>query len=177
MQPLPPTTSDDLSEACAHEVVGAIPPVIWFIREQMRPYRKGLSLPQFRVLVQVNAKPRLCLSTLAEHLGGSLPTTSRIVAGLVKKGLLVRKGCTDDRRQLSLEITRRGESMLGTAWLSVQKKMEEALAPLNDVQRAHVFAAMKALQTVFGKLELPSDFDSDGSDDGVLPRAIGAVVG
>jgi DNA-binding MarR family transcriptional regulator len=176
MQPLSPTSGNALSEVCAHEVVGAIPPIIWFIREQMRPYRKGLSLSQFRVLVQVNAKPQVCLSTLAEHLGGSLPTTSRIVAGLVKKGLLARKGCTDDRRQLSLEITRRGESMLRTAWLSVQGKMEEALAPLSDTDRSQVFAAMKALQTVFGKLELPSDFEGNG-DDETLSNAVSAVAG
>jgi DNA-binding MarR family transcriptional regulator len=165
-----------LSGACAHEVVGAIPPVIWFIREQMTPLRKGLSLPQFRVLVQVNARRGVSLSSLAEHLGGSLPTTSRIVSGLVNKGLLARKGCTDDRRQLALEITERGEGMLRTVWVSVQKKMEAALAPLSDAERSQVLAGMKALQSVFGKLELPSDFEEVVVEGGTLLNSVDRVA-
>jgi DNA-binding MarR family transcriptional regulator len=175
MQPLCETSSDDPAEVCAQEVLGGVPPIIWFIREQLRPYRKGLSLPQFRILVQVNAKPHVSLSTLAEHLGGSLPTTSRIVAGLVKKGLLARKGCTDDRRQLALEITRRGKSMLRSAWQSVQDKMEAALAPLSDGERAQVLEAMRALQTIFGKLELPSDFVGDADDEAAMVSPPSAV--
>jgi DNA-binding MarR family transcriptional regulator len=69
------------------EVLDALPPVIWFIRAKLRNHRKGVSLPQFRTLVMVDQQPLTCLSTLAEFLGASLSTASRIAGGLVDKGL------------------------------------------------------------------------------------------
>jgi len=129
--------------------------MIWFIRAQMRPHRKGLSLPQFRALVFVDREPAASLSTVADHLSASLPTTSRLIAGLVNKGLVARKGCCDDRRQLELAITPRGREVLDNAWASVQKRMEAELDPLTDAQRKAVYEAMKIVQGVFGSLELP----------------------
>jgi DNA-binding MarR family transcriptional regulator len=154
MQLLSQATNSSV-HAVAHEVVIGVPPVIWFIREQMRPHRKGLSLPQFRALVLIDRNPEASLSDIAEQCSASLPTTSRLIAGLVAKGLVTRKGCSDDRRQLELAITRLGRDMLDTAWAAVQKRVEEELQPLTDVQRKTIHNAMRLLQGVFGSLELP----------------------
>ncbi len=163
MQQLCATTTSPPSRAAAtaRDVLAAVPPMIWFIRRQMKPHRSGLSLSQFRVLVFVNARPHASLSQLAENLGASLPTTSRIVAGLVTKRLLARKGCNNDRRQLQLAITRRGKSMLDAAWSTARNKIEAELAPLSDLQRHTIAEAMQLLQGIFGTLDLPDTFDGD----------------
>ncbi len=155
MQLLRGTTNSQLVESTAHEVVSGVPPVIWFIRSQMRPHRKGLSLQQFRALVLVDRHPEASLSNIADQLAGSLPTTSRLIAGLVVKGLVARKGCCDDRRQLELAITKLGREMLDAAWAGVQKKVEQELASLTDAQLKTMQESMKLLQGVFGSLELP----------------------
>ena len=155
MQSLRDTTNSQLVESAAHELVSGVPPVIWFIRTQMRPHRKGLSLQQFRALVLVDRHPEASLSNIAEQLAGSLPTTSRLIAGLVAKGLVARKGCSDDRRQLELAITKLGREMLDAAWAGVQKKVEQELASLTDAQLKAMQDSMKILQGVFGSLELP----------------------
>ena len=149
------TTTNSSVLAAAHEVVIGVPPIIWFIRAQMQPHRKGLSLPQFRALVLIDRHPEASLSEIAEQCGASLPTTSRLIAGLVAKGMVTRKGCSDDRRQLELAITRLGRDMLDTAWAAVRNRVEEELKPLTDSQRKTIRAAMKLLQGVFGSLELP----------------------
>src|SRR5580700_10156635 len=102
MQPLRITTDSESGTDCALDLLDAVPPVIWFIRREMRAFRKGLSLPQFRTLSLINRQPAASLSAVADHLGASLPTASRMVQGLVAQGLLARKGCREDRRQLAL---------------------------------------------------------------------------
>jgi len=111
-----------------------------------------MSLPQFRSLVRVNRTPSTSLSAVAEHLGASLPTTSRIVGGLVDRGLLDRADNRTDRRQIALVITRRGKAVLQAARRGAQKKMEAELFALTDRQRAAVAAAMEILGNLFGPL-------------------------
>src|ERR1035437_9005187 len=135
MQSLSPTSKSHSATTCAHLVLDTVPPVIWFIRHHMRAHRKGLSLPQFRALAAVDRDPAVSLSTLADHLGSSLPTASRIVAGLVKKELLSRKGCRNDRRQLALAITPAGRAVLERAWGSTQFEMEKRLARVSIADR------------------------------------------
>ena len=161
MQSLREPTSDTAAETVARELVAAVPPAIWFIRAQMRAHRKGLSLPQFRVLVLVNAQPSLSLSVLAENLGSSLPTASRMVGGLVDKGLLTRNGCDQDRRQLALKITDEGRAVLRDAWANARSAVAAKLAGLTDGQRATIGEAMGHLQEIFGTLELPKVLNSE----------------
>ncbi len=153
MQSLSHTSNCSL-KTCAHDVLESVPPAIWFIREHMRPRREGLSLAQIRVLSLILRTPSASLSAVAEHISGSLPTTSRIVAGLVSKGFLARKGCDSDRRQVSLVITRRGRQVLNGAWSHARDRIADEMAQLSDEERVTVIKAMKVLQQVFGRLEI-----------------------
>src|SRR3954467_6157218 len=84
-------------QRCASEILDALPPVMRFVRKHMRSHRtKGLSLPQFRTLALLRSVPSANLSAVAEFLGASLPTASRIVSGLVSKRLLQRHEHSDD---------------------------------------------------------------------------------
>ena len=111
-------------------------------------------MPQFRTLVRVNREPRTSLSSVAEHLGSSLSTVSRIVTGLVDKGLVARRGGNDgDRRKMSLNLTPRGRAVLERARRGTQQRMEEAMQMLSDRQRKDVLTAMGILRDVFGPLD------------------------
>jgi MarR family transcriptional regulator, organic hydroperoxide resistance regulator len=110
-------------------------------------------MPQFRTLVRVNREPKTSLSAVAEHLGSSLSTVSRIVTGLVDKGLVVRGGSGGDRRKMSLSLTPRGRAVLEKARRGTQRRMEEAMGVLSDRQRKDVLAAMGILLNVFGPLD------------------------
>jgi DNA-binding MarR family transcriptional regulator len=98
MQSLSQTSKRSSVTSCAWELLDALPPVMWSIRKAMRSHRGGLSMPQFRAMVMIRNEPDTSLSTVADHLALSLPTTSRIVTGLVEKGFLKRGGCAGVRR-------------------------------------------------------------------------------
>ena len=130
---------------------------MWHIRREMRTQRHGLSMPQFRALVLIDAEPAVCLSAVADHLALSLPTTSRIVTGLVNKGFLRRTESRADRRQLSLGITSRGQTVLNAARAAAWRSMTAELSALKPSEIAAVTAAAKMVKKIFGSLGLPAE--------------------
>ena len=140
---------------CAWELLDAAPPMMWHIRRSMRSHRKGLSMPQFRAMVMIANRPEINLSCVAEHLALSLPTTSRIVTGLVNKGFLKRHDSTADRRKMVLGITPRGQLVLSGAWAAAQASMAAELQRFTPKQRAIVSDAMQIVKEIFGSLGLP----------------------
>src|SRR5439155_16430756 len=117
MQVLAPARdSTTAADACARAMLDGMPPVMWFIRCHMRKHRTGgLSVPQFRALCLIDRYPTAGVSLVAEHLGCTQPSASRLVTGLVDRGLLTRRESRDDRRQVELALTNRGRSILGMA--------------------------------------------------------------
>jgi len=144
-----------LSEQCVREVLDAVPPVIWFMRRQMRRHRGQLSLVQFRVLVRLAREPAASLSAVAEHLGASLPTVSRLVSTMVGRGLLAREAGEADRRRVCLTITPQGQAVLDLARKETQRQMQQKLASLSPSQQATLIEAMDLLKGIFGTFADP----------------------
>ena len=134
---------------CAVEVLDGVPPVVWHIRRRMRAQRQGLSIPQFRALFVIRTQPAASLSAVAEHLGSSLPTASRLIGGMESKGLLKRSGCKGDRRQMELVLTRRGNAVLDAARAATLEAMRVEMSGLDDGQRELIIRAIRLLRGVF----------------------------
>jgi DNA-binding MarR family transcriptional regulator len=151
MQLLSDATAIDASpDACARQLMETVPPVMQYIRRQMRSLRThGLSVPQLRTLYFVSRNDRPSLSNVAEFIGLTLPSMSRLVDGLVKKALLTRTACPDDRRHIRLGITEVGQTALDVAWQGTHIRLVEEIAALNPGDRMTVIAAMQILRGVF----------------------------
>jgi len=134
---------------CAVKILDAVPPTTWFIRRQMRGNRKGLSMLQFRALYYINANPSASLSAVAEHVGSSLPSASRLVAGLEAQDLIARRGSKDDRRQVKLAITVKGASVMDAARGATLARLDQELSALDKEQRVLLGDAMDLLRRVF----------------------------
>jgi DNA-binding MarR family transcriptional regulator len=151
MQLLSRTTENVAApQDCAAALLDALPGVVWFVRRQMRSRRaEGLSVPQFRTLVQLQRCPEASLYELAEKLGSSLPTLSRIVSGLVVHGWVERKSCTRDRRRVSLQLTARGRATLDAAWTGTQAAIAERLSGLAEADRVTLARALALISELF----------------------------
>ncbi len=86
---------------------------------------------------------------MAEHLGASLPSTSRLIAGLEAQDLIERNGNKDDRRQVELAITPRGTDVLGGAREATLSRIDEELTHLDEAQRRSLGYAMGLLRRLF----------------------------
>jgi DNA-binding MarR family transcriptional regulator len=123
-----------------------------FVRRQMRR-RRGplLSVPQFRVLAMLRTFPTCNLSAVADFLGASRPTTSRIVSNLVAKRFVARTECCDDRRHVELVVTPRGARVMADARRATRAELARQLIHLDGAERAAVLRATRSLQALFSR--------------------------
>jgi DNA-binding MarR family transcriptional regulator len=155
MQLLRPTSKRDeldSAEQCARELLETVPPITWFIRRHMSNHRSGLSLIQLRTLCLIESRPCASLSAIADNIGATLPTASRMVSGLVESGLVTRVGCEEDRRQVSLELTAKGQEVVAASRRETQKELAAELEQFSPEQREKISEAMGILRSAFGSL-------------------------
>jgi DNA-binding MarR family transcriptional regulator len=142
---------DVSSDCCARHVLDVAPRVVRVIRRLMRDHRlSDLSVPQFRALALISTSPKTTLSSVADHVGTSLPAASRMIGGLVDRKLVARQECHDDRRQVSLTLTPRGIEAFRVSRTATQRQLGRQLKPLSPEQRKLVVDAMQVMAGVFG---------------------------
>jgi len=142
------------AEECARSVLETVPLVMREIRFQMRSHRGlDLSVPQFRALAFLRRRPAASLSDVASHVGTSLPSMSKLVDGLVGRGLVARSASTADRRRLTLELTTEGTTLFQAARAQTQSHLAASLARLLPQDRAAVTRGLSLLATLFGREE------------------------
>jgi DNA-binding MarR family transcriptional regulator len=140
-------TSPDI---CAQEILEVVPVVMRTIRAELRRHRTAdLSIPQFRTLAFIDRSVDASLSDVAEHIGLTLPSMSKIVDGLVTRKLVTRHTHPVDRRRMTLALTARGLTALQTSRAATRACLAEDLAALSDCQRETIVQAMGILRPVF----------------------------
>jgi DNA-binding MarR family transcriptional regulator len=146
--PVPPrpVSPDD----CARELLDVVPAVMRVIRAEMRSQTQPeLSVPQFRVLSYVNRNPGTSLSEVADHIGLTRPAMSILVDGLVNRRLMTRGADANDRRRLTLVLTRQGQSLYAAARQHTQARLAARLLAQGPAERAALVAALEQLRGIF----------------------------
>jgi MarR family transcriptional regulator for hemolysin len=139
-----------LLNPCVHELMDTAPQIMQSIRTEMRRGRgSDISIPQFRALRFIQRNPDSSLSNLAEHLGLTLPSVSKLVDGLVKQELVIRQESTADRRRLTLGLTQVGASIVNSARAGAQANLAKKLNRLSDIELETIYQAMQLLRPIF----------------------------
>jgi len=139
-----------LLDTCAHELMDTAPQIVQAIRIEMRRGRgSDISIPQFRTLRFIQRNPDAALSTLAEHLGLTLPSVSKLVDGLVKQKLITRKESTADRRRITLTLTPNGTAIVDAARAGARTNLAKKLAGLSNDELETISLAMQLLRPIF----------------------------
>ena len=135
------------SGECAKLVMEVAPLVMRAIRAEMRRHRTSdLSIPQFRTLAFLSHHEGASLSAVAEHIGLTLPSMSKMIDGLVARSLVKREMHPDDRRRVTLTLTAHGKSLFKSAHSATQACLAEQMATLSASDRATVAQAMRILR-------------------------------
>jgi DNA-binding MarR family transcriptional regulator len=145
-----------LLNTCARELMDTAPPILQSIRVEMRRgHGADISIPQFRTLTFIQCNADSSLSNLADHLGLTLPSVSKLVDGLVKQELVIRQESASDRRCLALVLTPAGESIVNSARASAQANLAKILGCLSDDQLGTIHQAMELLYPLFVSFKQP----------------------
>ena len=142
-------------DLCAALVIETFPRVMRTFRATMRKCRPAeLSETQFRTLSIVQHHTGGTISLVADHLALSLPSASKLVDGLVKRGFITRVMSTEDRRCAIVTLTELGQSTLELVYHEALSRTVTLLAGLSNEERSTVNAAMQTLQRVFPTVRL-----------------------
>ena len=138
------------SDKAARELLEVIPVIMKDIRSEMRSRRPhDLTVPQFRTLAFVDRNEGASLSAVANHMGLTLPSTSRLVDGLIARGMLTREDNPADRRRVKLGVTNHGLRILETSRRGTLTYLANKIASLSAEDREVIVKAMKAMRFVF----------------------------
>ncbi len=109
----------------------------------------GLSMTQSKALLELGGMGEDVevrqVGDLAETFGMSVPSMSRAVEGLVRKGLATRVEDPDDRRVRRVAITAKGKKLVDTLLVVRQAGMEAFAATLTAAQRRKLDGAIDSL--------------------------------
>jgi DNA-binding MarR family transcriptional regulator len=135
---------------CAGQILETVPVVMRAIRNEMRRHRgPDLSVPQLRVLVYLNRHEGASLSDIAEHIGSTLPSMSKMIDGLVARELVTRRMDPEDRRRVVLAPTALGRAARQAAHKATESRLAERLEVLAASERRTILQAMQVLRTIF----------------------------
>jgi DNA-binding MarR family transcriptional regulator len=108
----------------------------------------GLSFVQMKSLLSIagdeGGEP-LPINLVAEHLGISLPSASRSVDGLVKKGLATRVEDSADRRVRRISLTPKGREIADRLLSARLEGLETFITGLTGPERRKLDAALELL--------------------------------
>jgi len=139
-----------LLDACAQGLMETAPQIMQAIRVEMRHGRgPDISIPQFRTMRFIQRNPDSSLSDLAEHLGLTLPSVSKLVDGLVKQKLISRNTSVEDRRKITLLLTEAGTSIVDSARADARANLAEKIKYLSDADLEIISQAMQILHPIF----------------------------
>lgn len=137
-------------ESTADLVMETVTAVTRAVRREMRAHRPvGLSMQQFRALGIVRRHPGASLSQVAERLGLTVASASRLVESLAKAGFVSRVDSPLDRRRVELRVTDSGERALEAARSAALGQLARTLAELSEAERNGLENAMRTLRTMF----------------------------
>lgn len=146
------------TDECTREILEVVPLIMRAIRAEMRSQRTpDVSMPQFRTLGFLSRHEGASLSDVAEHIGLTLPSMSKMIDGLVKRGLVSRETFPQDRRRVALKLTAQGRATWQSARQVTQAHLAQRLEALPASERAAVVSAMQALRPLF-----MSSYETDG---------------
>jgi DNA-binding MarR family transcriptional regulator len=140
-------------QAAARELLYVVMLVMRTVAAEMRRSRRPLAPAQMGTLMRIGAGP-CTMSDLARHQAVSLPTMSRSVDMLVRRGWVERGAGRSDRRQSMVRLTPRGRRVLADIQQRAERHVAATLAPLAAAERLQLVAALRMLT---GVLSVPGD--------------------
>lgn len=138
-----------LEQAALH-MVETLPRIFKTVKQRLRntdPGCRELGDSQLGTL-RMLAEGKQVTSELAHHFHVTTPTMTRIVDGLVNKGLVERRHDPEDRRRIYLEVTAKGTESAKKAHEQFRATLANYLSPLTSEQLADIRRAFSHLQSL-----------------------------
>lgn len=135
------------SDETARLLLDVVMLVMRTVAADMRKSPRPLAPPQMGILMRIAADP-CTMSELARFQAVSLPTISKSVDMLVRRGWVERWIDKHDRRQTIARLTPSGKKMLAHIKQRTERQVTRTLAPLTPSERAELVSTLNILRRV-----------------------------
>jgi DNA-binding MarR family transcriptional regulator len=125
-----------------------------------------VTLPQYRALVVLASRPHVTVNDLADALGISASSVTRLCDRLVRKDLLERRTGATDRRAVELALTPAGRRVVSKV---ARARRTELVAIAKDMRAADRRALIEGLQAFTDAAREPTGVDLLGWTDPATP--------
>ena len=132
------------------EVVNLVTQMFW---ADLRRSNHSIELTQWATLRRISRSP-CTMSELARHKGVGLPTMSKSIEMLVRKGWVERWVDRTDRRQTLVRLTADGRRVLADSRAHLEELLEQRLSKLTHGERTAVAAQLRRLRDALSPAEL-----------------------
>jgi DNA-binding MarR family transcriptional regulator len=138
------------------ERIAQLYPVIMRVMGRIRSVvHEGMDLTynQYKMLLTIYDKGSCPLNLLARELQIAMSSASEMVDRLVNLGFVYRTVDEENRRQVVIYTTERGEELIRELRRGIVDNYRELLARLSEHDRERLVQAFETLAEVLGKLE------------------------
>lgn len=122
--------------------------------KEMRPL--GATLQIWRVLAALRERDGRRMGDLAATTSIEVSTLTRLVDGMEKKGLVVRRRAADDARAIVLHVTAGGRRLTGRILPIAQRYERVALEGFDEGEASLLKGALRRLHANMAELERPT---------------------
>lgn len=92
----------------------------------------GLTISQFGVLEALHHKGPLCQRDIAAKILKSTGNITLVIDNLEKQGLVKRERTSEDRRYITIRLTEKGETLIGTVFATVEAAIIAEMGVLTE---------------------------------------------
>ena len=132
------------------EVVNLVTQMFW---ADLRRSDHAIELTQWATLRRINRSP-CTMSELARHKGVGLPTMSKSIEMLVRKGWVERWVDKTDRRQTLVRLTADGRRVLADSRAHLEELLDQRLSKLTAAEQNAVAAQLRRVRDALSPAEL-----------------------
>lgn len=154
--PLPDQDGDDSPEAITDALLTASRLLVAISARSIAEVDETITIPQFRTLVVLSGHGPLNLAALAALLQVQPSTTGRMVDRLVAAGLIERRPNPVSRREVLIELSRRGRRVVRSVTDRRRDQISAVVSRLKPADRRGLVRALTA-------------FTAAGNEPPVLP--------
>ena len=150
------------SDSVADAVLSASRVLVAVAARSLSDIAEEVTLTQYRTLVVLASRGPQNLVGLAEAVGVTPATATRMCDRLVKKKLIVRQSEQDDRRQVRLALSKKGLKLVGAVTDRRRREIEAILRTIAPEEQTVLVQALSQFAAAAG--EVPEQDWSTGWD-------------
>jgi DNA-binding MarR family transcriptional regulator len=127
--------------------------------QREKAFCENVTFSQFVILDAVGKKGFLELCDLHGLLAVEKSTTTRLLAPLVHRGLIVREKSQKDSRAVKLRLTGEGQTVLSKVWSCLSRTLNAIEFELPEDNRAKIFESVRLFSRAVEKVCAPPTCD------------------